>query len=176
MEPDKPGRLVENPTFRYFLEEAALWRRTQGAASDVVDAAVQCLLEGVDSPTFVLIAGLTKAEAEQELHELLPVALDELGIDCLGYGDPNNDVLAAAAVARAFFYGHLEAQQLAQAVHQTFGHDCHPLVSELSNLDDSFETLGFNASPSQDRLVAETHIAATKLRNKADEIYAGAQQ
>lgn len=83
VEPNTARRPVDNPTFLYFLEEAALWRRAQVAASDVVHAAVQALLEGIESPSFVLIAGLTKAEAESELGELLPAALDELGLDCL---------------------------------------------------------------------------------------------
>lgn len=175
VEPNAAGRPVDNLTFRYFLEEAALWRRAQVSASDVVDAAVQALLEGIESPSFVLIAGLTKAEAPIELHELLPAALDELGLDCLGYDDPNNDVLAAAAVARSYLNGHLEAQQLTQAIHQTFGHMCHPLVEELSILDDSFDTVDYSANPTREQLVHKTHVAATNLREKADEIYSKAQ-
>lgn len=175
VEPNTAGRPVDNPTFRYFLEEAALWRRAKVSASDVVDAAVQALLEGIESPSFVLIAGLTKAEAESELGELLPVALDELELDCLGYDDPNNDVLAAAALTRSYLNGHLEAQQLTQAIHQTFGHMCHPLVEELSCLDDSFDTLDLVPNPSREQLVRKTHIAATNLRDKADQIYSEAQ-
>jgi len=169
------GRPVDNPTSRYFLEEAALWRRAQVSAADVVDVAVQALLEGIESVSFTLIAGLTKAEAEAELGELLPVALDELGLDCLGYDDPNNDVLAAAALTRSFLYGHLEAQQLTQAIHQTFGHMCHPLVEQLSIHDDSFDTLDYVPNPSREQLIRKTHVAATNLRDKADEIYSQAQ-
>lgn len=175
VESNAAGRPVDNPTFRYFLEEAALWRRAQVAASNVVDAAVQALLEGIESVSFVLIAGLTKAEAESELSDLLPAVLDELGVDCLGYNDPDNDVLAAAAMARSFLYGHVEAQQLTKAIHQTFGHMCHPLVEELSALDDSFDTLDLVPNPSSEQLVQRTHIAATNLRNKADAIYSNAQ-
>jgi hypothetical protein len=175
VEPNTAGRPVDNPTFRYFLEEAALWRRAKVSASDVVNAAVQALLEGIESPSFILIAGLTKAEAEAELGELLPPALDELRLDCLGYDDPNNDILAAAALTRSFLYGHLEAQQLTQAIHQTFGHMCHPLVEELSCLDDSFDTLDYVPNPTREQLVRKTHIAAANLRNKADQIYSEAQ-
>lgn len=175
VEHNAAGRPVDNPTFRCFLEKAALWRRAQVSASDVVEAAVQALLEGVESPSFVLIAALGRAEAGAELGEPLPDALDELGLGCLGYGDPNNDVLAAAALARSFLYGQLEAQQLTQAIHQTFGHMCHPLVEKLSSLDDSFDTLDFVPNPSREQLVRHTNIAATNLRDKADEICSKAQ-
>lgn len=175
VEPNADGRPVDNPTFRYFLEEAALWRRAQVSASDVVDAAVQALLAGIESVSFILIAGLTRAEADAELGELLPAALDELGLDCLGYEDPNIDVLAAAAMARSFLYGHVEAQQLTQAIHQTFGHMCNPLIEELSILDDSFDTLDYSPNPTREQLVHKTHTAAMKLRDKADEIYSKAQ-
>lgn len=175
VEPNAPGRPVDNPTFRYFLEEAALWRRSQASAADVVDAAVQALLDEVESPSFILIAGLSKAEADAELSGLLPTALDELGLDCLGYNDPNNDVLAAAALARSFLNGHLEAQQLTQAIHQTFGHMCHPIVEQLSILDDSFDTLDYVPNPTREQLVGKTHLAAENLRDKADEIYSRAQ-
>ena len=175
VEPDAAGRPVDNPTFRHFLEEAALWRRAKVSASDVVEAAVQALLAGIESVSFVLIAGLSKAEAESELGELLPAALDELGLDCLGYGDPNNDVLAAAAMTRSYLDGHLKPQQLTQAIHQTFGHTCHPLVEELSCLDDSFDTLDYTPNPTREQLVRKTHIAATNLRDKADQIYSEAQ-
>ncbi len=175
VKPNAAGRPVDNPTFRYFLEEATQWRHAQVSASDVVDAAVQALVEGIESVSFVLLAGLGKAEADAELGELLPAALDELGLDCLGYNDPNNDVLTAAALTRSFLNGHLEAQQLTQAIHQTFGHLCHPLVEELSSLDDSFDTLDYVPNPSREHLVRKTHLAATKLRDKADEIYSKAQ-
>lgn len=88
---------------------------------------------------------------------------------------PNSDVLAAAALARRLMHGHLEAQQLTQAIHQTFGHMCHPLVEDLSSLDDSFDTLNYSANPTRDQLIHKTHIAATNLRDKADEIYTQAQ-
>ena len=37
---------------------------------------------------------MTKAGAPIELDDLLSAALEELGFDCLGNADPNNDVLA----------------------------------------------------------------------------------
>lgn len=115
------------------------------------------------------------AEAETELGELLPAALDELGLDCLGRDDPDNDVLAGAALARSFLYGHIEAQQLTHAIHRTFGHTCHPLLETLSSLDDSFDTLDYTPHTGRDRLTHETHIAATTLLAKADDICCKAQ-
>lgn len=175
VEPNAAALPVDNPTFRYFLEEAALWRRAQVGASDVVDAAVQALLEGVESTSFILIASLSRAEAEIELGDLLPAALDELGVDCLSHDDPNNDILVAAALSRSFLSGYLEAQQLTQAIHEMFGHMCHPLIEKLSSLDDSFDTVDLAQNPTRDQLVQKTHIAATKLQEQADEIYSKAQ-
>ncbi len=162
--------LVDHPAFRYFLEEAALWRRAQTRATTVVEAAVQALLAGVESPSFVLIAGLGAAEAEGELGELLAAALDELNLNCLHYGDPENDVLAAAALCRSYLNGHLEAQQLTQQIHRVYGHDCHPLVERLSILDDSFDTLDYTPNPTRPQIERSTHPAAQALQIEADAI------
>ena len=88
---------ANHPEFRRFLDAAALWRAADASAADVVDAAVQALLAGIESPAFILIAGLGANEAETELSELLGSAINELGLSCLDYDDPENDVLAAAA-------------------------------------------------------------------------------
>ncbi|MCP4961418.1 MAG: hypothetical protein GY925_19405 [Actinomycetia bacterium] len=163
--------LVDHPAFRYFLEEAALWRRAQTRATTVVDAAVQALLAGVESTSFVLIAGHGAAEAEGELGELLAAALAELNLTCLRYGDPETDVLAAAALCRSYLNGHLEAQQLTQQIHGVYGHDCHPLVEGLSILDDSFDTLDYTPNPTRAQLERSTYEAARALQTEADAIY-----
>lgn len=163
--------LVDRPVFRHFLEEAALWRRAQTRAATVVDAAVQALIAGIESPSFVLIAGLGAAEAEGELRELLDAALDEFDLVHLHHDDPEIDVLAAAVLSRRHLTGHLEARQLTEKIHQAHGHDCHPLVEQLSILDDRFDTLRHTPNLTQAQLEREVRVASEALQVEADAIY-----
>ncbi len=52
---------------------------------------------------------------------------------------------------------------------------CHPIVEQLSILDDSFDTLDVVPTPTREQLVSKTLVAAKNLRDKADEICFQAQ-
>ncbi|MGW9209448.1 hypothetical protein ACWGR4_20970 [Embleya sp. NPDC055664] len=53
---------------------------------DVVDAACVALVAGLDSPGLRIPAVCTRAEAVRDVHELLPVALGELGLAFYAFG------------------------------------------------------------------------------------------
>ncbi|MFE9636088.1 hypothetical protein [Streptomyces sp. NPDC006463] len=64
-------------------DRATLWSVGEIPANDVVSAACDALVAGLDSPGLRVLAACTRAEADYDVHDLLPVALDELGRICL---------------------------------------------------------------------------------------------
>src|SRR4051812_24386496 len=59
---------------RSLVEVAAAWGAGQVNAADVVRVAVDAILGGLESTSLVLLAGLTSAEADNEVPDLLPRA------------------------------------------------------------------------------------------------------
>jgi hypothetical protein len=62
------------------LQEAAIDWAAGGPAQPLVDVAVDGLVGGVDTPTLRLLAGSTRAEADEEAVELAPKLFEEFGI------------------------------------------------------------------------------------------------
>lgn len=166
--PDRPS--AETAARRDFVDRTVLWQRGLGDATDVVDAAVHGLISGIESPDFVLVAGLTTAEAADELGDLLPGALAELDIALPPSGGPDHDVLCAAALARRLLLGQVDAHELSQEIHRLFGHECHPTIEALSVIDDDFDLIGVVPSLDADELTRRTHAAATGLCEHADRL------
>ncbi len=161
--------LVDQAALRRFVYTAALWRFAQIPATDVVDAAVQALVHGVESPSIVRIACLIEAEAESELGDHLN-DLGDLGLDLLASGHADTEVMAAAALCRRHLRDGTDPQALTNRVHRIFGHDCHPLIEALSNLDDRFDILDYVPDPSRATLEADTQTAANNLVAEADRL------
>ncbi len=160
-----------NPALRSVLDAVALWRRGLSSAAAVVDAAVDALVAGVESPTFLRVAGLTRTEADVELAELLPAALEELGVPVVEVTDPGHDVLVAAAMTTPFRNGEQQARALTGDVHRVFGHDCHPLVERLASLDDEFDLLDEGHGSSAEVVEHRVREAVTAVDGAAAEIY-----
>ncbi|MFE3558347.1 hypothetical protein ACFXKW_26325 [Streptomyces sp. NPDC059193] len=57
-------------------DRATLWSVGEIPASDVVSAACDALVAGLDSPGLRVLAACTRAEADYDVHDLLPEALD----------------------------------------------------------------------------------------------------
>ena len=163
-----PEALLDLPPFRAFLSAAARWRADAGPAHAVVDAAVEALVAGVDSPSFVRLAGLTRAEADQEVRDLLPDALAELGFPLLGYDDPGNQVLGAAAIAEEYLLGRLTPRELTEQIHRRYGHQCDPLIEALSSLDDDYDTMEYIPNRTMAQQERRVHQAATRLQSAAE--------
>lgn len=88
MKPARPGRTMKNheqvtsneAAAIALQERAALWSTGELRASDVVDAACDALIAGIDTPGLRILAACTRAEADYHVQDLLPAALDELGL------------------------------------------------------------------------------------------------
>ncbi|WP_326586100.1 hypothetical protein [Streptomyces sp. NBC_01294] len=53
-------------------DHASLWRVGEGCATDVVSAACDALVAGLDSPALRILAACTRAEADYDVHDRLP--------------------------------------------------------------------------------------------------------
>ena len=70
-------------------DTTALWSIDAVSPQAVVGCACDALIAGLDSPSLRILAGLTRAEADYQVLDILPAALAELGLDSavwLAYG------------------------------------------------------------------------------------------
>jgi hypothetical protein len=85
----------------------ALWYVGAAPASDVIDAAVGCLVADVDSPALRELAGESPGESRFVLDPLIDQALDELGVDRSVLANPQQAALTA--VLKRYKRGELTA-------------------------------------------------------------------
>lgn len=90
-------------------------------ATDVVTAACDALVAGLDSPALRILAACTRAEADYDVPDLLPPALDELGLTFHPAGSVAGQEAAARALAARMLAGELTPRELAFRIHQRFG-------------------------------------------------------
>ncbi|MFJ3981388.1 hypothetical protein [Streptomyces fungicidicus] len=123
-------------------DHAVLWRMREVRASDVVNAACDALVAGLDSPGLRILAACTRAEADYDVHDLLPAALDELGLTFAPVGSEAGQEAAARALARLMLAGELTPREFTFRIHQRHGHEL-PLTERLAELDDEYDILEY---------------------------------
>ncbi|MER6678803.1 hypothetical protein [Streptomyces sp. NPDC000983] len=130
------------------------------SATDVVTSACDALIAGLDSPALRMLAACTRAEADYDVHGLLPPALDELGLLLRPAGSLAGQEAAARALAARTLAGELTPRELPFRIHQRFGHEL-PLAGQLANLDDEYDILEYG-----DRTLAQVDadVLAEALR------------
>lgn len=158
------------PDPRPLVDVAAKWASGLAPAADVVDVATDVLVSGIESTSLVLLAGVTRSEADYEVHDLLPRAMEELGLPYFGWDQPNSRLLAAAALCREDVNGSLPARDLCRMIHSRFGHDAHELIEPVAVLDDEFDVLDYFHNPTEQQLDARTLDAARRLVTFADQL------
>ncbi|MBQ0893225.1 hypothetical protein KBX37_08965 [Micromonospora sp. U56] len=124
-------------------DAAVLWAVGYGSALDVVRAACDALVAGADGPSVAMLAGVSVRQADTELRDLLPAALDELGSPLYAENSEEAEVAALKVLASRALAGDLSSRELADWAHRTFGHDRLPLAEPLAALDDQYDMLGY---------------------------------
>ncbi|MFF3934255.1 hypothetical protein [Streptomyces hirsutus] len=119
-------------------DHAVLWSIGETRAIDVVNAACDALVAGLDGPALRILAACTRAEAVYDVPELLPPALDELGLVFYPPGSVGGQEAAARALAARMLAGELTPRELAFRIHQRFGHELL-LAERLAELDDEHD-------------------------------------
>ena len=82
----------------------------------VVRCARDALIAGLDSPSLRILAGLTRAEADCHVLDILPAALAEPGLDFYPRGSRGGQEAAARALAAQAVSGSLTPRELATAI------------------------------------------------------------
>lgn len=143
---------------------AVLWSIGEARAHDVVEGACAALVVGLDSPALRILAGYTRAEAENEVPDLLPAVLAELGLVFYRRDSEAGREAAVRALAHQMLAGRLTPRELALRIHQQFGHRL-PLAERLAELDDEYDILeyGDRTSPQLD---AEVTAEAQRLASR----------
>ncbi|MFF3644538.1 hypothetical protein [Streptomyces sp. NPDC002564] len=136
-------------------DHAALWSTGEIRARDVVEAACDALVAGLDTPGLRMLAACTRAEADYDVHDLLPAALDELGLAFHPVGSQAGREAVARALARRMLAGELTPREFTFRTHQHHGHEV-PLTVRLAELDDEYDILEYG-----DRTVGQVDAEVT---------------
>ncbi|MCC2274053.1 hypothetical protein LKL35_01130 [Streptomyces sp. ET3-23] len=123
-------------------DHAVLWSLREIPAADVVSAACDALVAGLDSPALQTLAACMRAEADYDVPDLLPPALDELGLTFYPAGSIAGQEAAARALARRMPTGALTPSDLVFRIHQHFGHGLPP-TRRLAAFDDEYRILEY---------------------------------
>jgi hypothetical protein len=142
-------------------DTAALWSINAVSPQAVVRCACDALIAGLDSPSLRILAGLTRAEADYHVPDILPAALAELGLDFHPRDTRGGQEAAARALAGQAVSGSLTPRELAAAIHQHFGHGL-PLAERLAALDDEYD-LGAYATMTREQIDQEVIAEARRL-------------
>ncbi|MBX4180247.1 hypothetical protein K3A88_39020, partial [Streptomyces geysiriensis] len=89
-----------------------------------------------------MLAACTRAEADYDVHDLLPAALDELGLAFYPVGSEAGQEAVARALARRMLAGELTPREFTFRIHQRHGHEL-PLTERLAELDDEYDILEY---------------------------------
>ncbi|QOZ98116.1 hypothetical protein DI273_01470 [Streptomyces violascens] len=135
--------------------------RHPGEEACLVGAACDALVAGLDSPTPRRLAALTRAEAAYDVRELLPGALDELGLVRPPPGSTAGQEAATRVLCRRLLQGELAPRALAFWPHRSHGHEL-PLTARLAELDDAYDRTGYGG-PTAAELDAEVTAEARRL-------------
>ncbi|MFE5524001.1 hypothetical protein ACFQ9Q_40730 [Streptomyces virginiae] len=143
-------------------DRATLWSVGEIPASDVVSAACDALVAGIDSPGLRVLAACTRAEADYDVHYLLPEALDELGLVFYPAASEAGQEAAARALARRMLAGELKPWELTFRINQRYGHEL-PLTARLAELDDEYAFLEYGGDKAAAQIDAEVTAEARRL-------------
>jgi hypothetical protein len=129
-----------------FEDAVSLWRITpQSMSQEVIDAATECLVAGMDSPSLRELAGASARESQFVLEPLITSTVGELGMSRLFTTDAQ--AAALRVILRKLEAGELTAREIASWSHTHIGHDSslkfQPFVS-LDDLYDEADYLGYD--------------------------------
>lgn len=123
-------------------DHVALWSVGEASAIDVVGAACDALVAGLDTPGLRVLAACTRAEADYDVHDLLPAALHELGLTFYPRDGAAGREAAVPALARRMLAGEFTPRQFTSRIHRRYGHAL-PLTERLAELDDEYDSIEY---------------------------------
>ncbi|WP_257133493.1 MULTISPECIES: hypothetical protein [unclassified Streptomyces] len=142
-------------------DNAALWSAGEISASEVVDAACDALVAGLDTPALRILAARTRAEADYDVYDLLAPALEELGLTFHPAVGEAAQEAVVRALARRMLAGDMKPWEFTFRIHQRYGHEL-PLTERLAELDDEYGILEYG-DRTVDQVDAEVTAEARRL-------------
>lgn len=124
-------------------EAAAYWSVGERSNQDVVDTACEALVAGLDTQGLRELAGVFHADADWQVRLLLPVALEELGLEFFERGSHEGQVAALRVMARYCVAGTMVPRALAAWAHHWFRHGENPQIERFLGFDDEYETIEY---------------------------------
>lgn len=122
----------------------ALWYVGQRSAADIVYAACDLLVSGLDGPALRELAAVSVHHADDEVPGLLEPALRNVGLAYHSKGTTAANEAALTVMAAQVLAGALPPRDLTVWVHRTFGHATLELAERLSDLDDVYDELDWS--------------------------------
>jgi hypothetical protein len=120
-------------------DAVSLWRISPGSIDDVIDAAVECLVAGIDSPTLRELAGASPRESQFVLEPLIGDTLRELGM--LDVLETSVQRGALAAMLHRLKDNRVSARDLTRWAHTHIGHDGDAECQVFVELDDVYDAV-----------------------------------
>lgn len=151
---------VDLSTMRHAV---ALWHVGQGSAADIVRAACDLLVAGLDGPELCILAAVSFRHADEEVPRLLEAALQEVGLEHHQKGSVAADEAALRAMASRVLSGVLAPRSLASWAHSTFGHDTLESAERLAELDDAYDMLEYPPDRTFEQLDIEIAAEARRI-------------
>ncbi|MER5637039.1 hypothetical protein ABT095_08790 [Kitasatospora sp. NPDC002227] len=146
---------------RELQEFAVLWSVGEAGAEEAVAAACAALVAGLDGPALRELAACSQGEAGYRVPELLPLALEELGLVFFPLGSGAAEEAAVRVFAGRLLGGEWTAREFADQVHSRFGHGM-PMVARLAMLRDEYNLFDYGGRPAPE-IDAEVEAEARRL-------------
>jgi hypothetical protein len=166
-------------------DAVALWEsRSTFGVDEVISAATDALVAGLDSPSLRELAGASAKADYWTLRPLVEATLDELEIS---YPGPSNDevqIAAARVMSKRLLAGSLTARDFAAWAHSTIGHEGPSRLQPIVELDDAYDMCEYTggtldnieaaARREAKSLLAGEHLPARSTPSQPDQITANA--
>ncbi|RDI30815.1 hypothetical protein [Lentzea flaviverrucosa] len=129
-------------TVEEFRDVVALWHVNEARDTEVVLAACELVVAGVDGPAVSMLAGASLKHAGEEVPPLLGDAMRELGLQHHEHRTDGGKEQGLRLMARRTVAGEMSPRDLAGWVHGEFGHYLSE-AEELARLDDVYDILEY---------------------------------
>ncbi|HEX8870392.1 MAG TPA: hypothetical protein VF821_32305 [Lentzea sp.] len=136
-------------TVEEFRDVVALWHLGERSDGDVVLAACDLLMAGIDGPAVSALAGVSLRRPWDEIQPLLGDALAELGLEHHDHNTDEGKALGLRLMARRTLVGEMSPRELAAWVHSRFGHGL-PEGDQLAQLDDEYDMREYDGHDAAD--------------------------
>jgi hypothetical protein len=150
------------------LDAVALWEVGSVDGADVISAAVDALVAGLDSSSLRELAGASAKESRWTLRPLVEATLDELGETYPGPGTDEIQIAAARVMCERLLQGSVSARELATWAYSTIGHEGAARLQPFVQLDDAYDFNEYAGDTPEDledvaRRAAESLLAGEPL-------------